>query len=424
MGTVDVDLVTRLAGSGQALLRQLPAYREEQVLAWSARLRQEGHDPDLVAAVLSQARLRARAADRLGPWAERLLLTPEGLEQATRRPVALRHARRLAATGVERVWDLGCGIGVDALAMTEQGLAVTGVEADPVTAALARANLTGRPGTEVVTARAEEVDLPPEPTGQAVWFDPARRAAPGAARDVSGRSRRMSRLEQLSPSWELVLATVSRFPAAGAKLGPAFPRRQVPPGAVAEWVSVAGDLLECALWWGLAAGGQTGPRAVVAGRDRWHVLAPDGDDTADTGAQEDSADWGAWLYEPDGAVVQAGLLGTLARALGARPPEQGAGYLTGDSSVATPFARRYAVLGEAPTTGKRLRGWARERGVGELVLKKRGAPVELDRLRQQVGPLRGPERAVVALTRHRGRTRALHLRPAGEDAAGAAGASR
>lgn len=417
---MDVDLVTRLAGSGRELLARLPPYRELDAVAWSTRLRREGHDPQLVSAVLSQARLRDRAGDRLGPWKDRLLLTPDGLEQATRWPVALRHARRLAATGVGRVWDLGCGIGVDSLAMTEEGLAVTAVEADPVTAAVARANLTGRPGTDVVTARAEEVGLPRDTGNQAVWFDPARRAAPGAARHASGRARRVFRLAELSPSWELVLATADRFPAAGAKLAPAFPHQRLPAGVLAEWVSVDGTLLECALWWGLAAGGETGPRAVVARSGAWHVLAPEPDEPLDRdepqeGAADAAADLGDWLYEPDGAVVQAGLTGTLARRLGARDPEPGAGYLTGGQATASPFARRFAVLGEAPAKGNRLRGWARERDVGELVLKKRGVPVDLDRLRQQVGPLRGRQRAVVALTRHRGRTVALHLAPADDD---------
>ncbi|WP_228386809.1 THUMP-like domain-containing protein [Ornithinicoccus halotolerans] len=431
---MDVDLVTRLAaGSGRELLARLPPYRDVDAVAWSTRLRREGHDPELVAAVLSQARLRDRAGDRLGPWADRLLLTPDGLEQATRWPVALRHARRLAATGARRVWDLGCGIGVDALAMTEAGLAVTAVEADPVTAAVARANLTGRAGSEVLTARAEDLDLPRDTGGQAAWFDPARRAAPGAARHASGRARRLFRLEELSPSWDQVTATAARFPAAGAKLAPAFPRQRVPAGVLAEWVSVDGALLECALWWGSAAGQETGPRAVVARAGAWHVLTPDEDGVEDGDEDEraqdealaaaaaatreargpaTTGDLGDWLYEPDGAVVQAGLMGTLARRLGARDPEPGAGYLIGDRATDSPFARRFAVLGEAPATGKRLRGWARERHVGELVLKKRGAPVDLDRLRQQVGTLRGGERAVVALTRLRGRTVALHLAPA------------
>ena len=70
--------------------------------ALSERLRAGGVDPGLVAAALTQSRLRERARGKFGPFASRMLFTAEGLEQATRLEVAARHAQRFVGAGVER----------------------------------------------------------------------------------------------------------------------------------------------------------------------------------------------------------------------------------------------------------------------------------------------------------------------------------
>ena len=107
------------------------------------QLRRDGVAARAAGLALTQVRLRERARARLGSIAERLLLTDDGLAQATRPVVARRRAQRLVAAGVTHVADLGCGLGLDAAAMADAGLRVTAVERDPVVAALARANLAG-----------------------------------------------------------------------------------------------------------------------------------------------------------------------------------------------------------------------------------------------------------------------------------------
>src|SRR5690606_12069350 len=87
---VDVPTLRALRSpDGRALLDEaVRAYGSESTLALGARLRRR-HPPDLVAAALTQARLRARARDKLDPGdAERMFFTADGLEQATRAPVA------------------------------------------------------------------------------------------------------------------------------------------------------------------------------------------------------------------------------------------------------------------------------------------------------------------------------------------------
>ena len=114
---------------GLALLDSLPPYEEADALRRGASLREAGHSADLVSAVLTQSRLRARAREKFGEFADSMLFTPDGLEQATRLPVAALHAQRFRRAGVSSVADLGCGIGGDAMALAGLGLDVHAVDA-------------------------------------------------------------------------------------------------------------------------------------------------------------------------------------------------------------------------------------------------------------------------------------------------------
>lgn len=394
----------RLAGpEGQELLAGLPDYDESQVLRLTATLREDGHDPELVSAALTQARLRQRARARLGPLADRLLLTPDGLEQATRPEVARRHAERFRRAGVERVWDLGCGLGLDTLGLAEAGLAVTAVERDPEVAAAAAANLAAYPAVRVV--RGDLAQLRPAPA-DGVWFDPARRT-PGVA-DVTGRTRRVWRLSELSPSWEHVLEVAASVAAAGAKLSPGFRPQDLPEGAEAEWVSVDGDVVECVVWWGRAVH-RPGVGAVVGRDGRWHRVEP-APHTPDPLAPGE--DPGPFLAEPDRAVLAAGLAGTAAAAVDGRELDAGVGYLSAAAPTPLPWLRWYAVEQVLPLHPRSVRAWLREQGVGRVTVKKRGVPTDPDRFRSELRlrDRRGPE-ATLVLTRVGGAPRVVVVRP-------------
>ena len=86
-------LAQLLTPQGWALLRSLPDYDEATAPALGEELRARGNPGDLVAAALTQQRLRARAAAKLGPFASQMLFTPDGLEQASRLSVAAHHAK-------------------------------------------------------------------------------------------------------------------------------------------------------------------------------------------------------------------------------------------------------------------------------------------------------------------------------------------
>lgn len=386
------ELVELLSPEGLRLLDGLPAWDSKaDIVKTVARLRREGHPSGLVATVLSQSKLRAKAHAKFGEFATRMLFTEAGLEQATRLRVAALHAGRFSRAGITHVADLGCGIGGDALAMAAIDLEVTAAEADEVTAAIAAYNLTPFSRVQVLHARAEDVPL--GGIGGA-WLDPARRTTTG------GTTKRISDAADYSPSLDFAFGLADRMPV-GVKLGPGTDRDVIPAEAEAQWVSLDGDVVELGVWFGQLARPGIRRAALVIRGDAAHELtaAADSED-APTGPIGD------YLYEPDGSVIRARLIGDLARANGAWMASAGIAYFTADAPFDSPFARGFRVLERLPADERQLRQALQARHVGTLEIKKRGVDVEPAALRTRL-KLRGDESATIVLTRELGRHVAL-----------------
>lgn len=386
------ELEALLTPDGLRLLDAMPPVESADDVARAVtRLRREGHSPDLVSAVVGQARLRARAAAKFGDLAARMLFTRAGLEQATRLPIAVRHAARFREAGFAHVADLGCGIGGDALGLAGLGLTVTAVEADEVTAGIAAYNLAPfGADAEVRHGTAEEADL----AGiDAAWLDPARRTA-----GHSETSR--TRPEDWSPSLDWVFALARRLPV-GVKLGPGLDREVIPEDVEAQWVSADGSTLELVLWSGALA--RTGVRraALVMRGESAHELTG-GSDAADEPVRE-LCDY---LHEPDGAVIRARLIGDVARSLEAGMLDEHIAYLTSDAALTSPFVSTFRVRDVLPADVKALGKALRERDIGRLEIKKRGVDVDPAALRTRL-KLRGGQAATLILTRIGSRRRAI-----------------
>ncbi|NMO56461.1 methyltransferase domain-containing protein [Actinoplanes sp. TBRC 11911] len=351
-------------------------------LVAAATLRARGVPADLASAALTQVDLRRRAVAKFGPAATSMFFTRAGLEQATRAVVADRRAARLAAAGVRTMADLGCGVGSDALAAARAGISVYAVDADPVTAEVAAANVVAAGLSDLVrvecvdatTVRVEDFD--------AVFADPARRRAGGG---------RVFDPKSYSPPWDFVAGLAGRVPRTVLKLAPGIDHDLLPPGAEGEWVSVGGDLVEAAFWCGPLA--EVPRRAtLLPGETGASVLTGSGDAKAPVGPV------GRFLYDPDPAVVRAHLVAEFAASIGGRLADPDIAYVYTDEPLATPYGRRLEITDVMPFSLKRLRALLRERGVGRLEIRKRGSALEPDQLRRQLR-LSGPEGASIVLTR-------------------------
>ena len=242
--------------------RRCPPYDERSELRLQDRLREAGYAPELVAAALTQPRLRARARRQVRRRSPTACSSPptgssrrpgSRSRRATRRGTCAPGSRRSttsAAASARTPWPS------PALDLT-----VRAVDADAVTAAVAAVNLRHWPAAQVGRTAAPRTSA--LPTGEAprigVWLDPARRvrrARPTRADASSGSSR----------------STGSRRPGrrcrgrgAGAghrgQAGAGVPARGRPARRRGAVDVVARRGLECAVWWGplVETAGRTAP---------------------------------------------------------------------------------------------------------------------------------------------------------------------
>ena len=404
-----------LTPEGQAVLAAATGsdLSEAGLLGTTTRLRAK-YPAAPVAAAVTQARLRERARVKFGADADSMYFTQAGLEQSTRAGVAGHRARRFASylgrraderspdvhPGGAEVLELGCGIGADLIARARAGATGEGVERDPLTAEVARANLAALGLDGLAAVRVGDA-LEADPAGHAAVFaDPGRRTSRGRVFDP----------RSYEPPLDEVLALAVQAPAACVKVAPGIPYEALWEGGdgapltgapvEAEWISEGGEVKEAALWLGGLAGDV---------RRRATLLAPDGSGatvatlTPEPGlGAPDVRPWGRYLYEPDGAVIRAHLVAEAAARVGGWLADPRIAYLTSDTLVSTPLAAAYEIEEVLPFSVKRLRAELRRRAPAVLTIKKRGSAVDVDRLRRDLGFGRrreGTGETVLVLTR-------------------------
>jgi hypothetical protein len=288
---------------------------------------------------------------------------------------------------VGTVADLGCAAGTDTIALARAGARVTAVDRDPVARELTRLNTTALGLSSVEVLDADVVALVAEAADgrvagcDAAVLDPARRAG----------GRRQLDPARWSPPWSTVTALLDRVPTTVVKVAPGLDHDRVPAGIEAEWVSVAGSIVEALLWGeGLS---RTWRRATLVRDGTVLELTADADPgLAPTGPVR------GWLHEPDPALIRSGLMSLVAAELGATLIDPTIAYLCSDGLAASPWVSSYRITETLPFNLKKLKALLRARGIGRVVVKKRGSPIEPEALARQ---LRGPgsDSAVVVVTR-------------------------
>jgi hypothetical protein len=305
---------------------------------------------------------------------------------ATGESIARWRARRFE--GFSLVADLTCGIGGDAVALASRTV-VVGVDRDPILLRMARHN-AGVYGAadSFLPACADSREWRPD--APALFLDPARR----------GEGRRWAGGEDLQPPLSLALEWARSRRAAGIKLSPAFPWEPYAGEAEVELISSAGECREAVLWLG-----EIRSCRVRASRvDRGATM------TDREGEPVPVRPPGAFLYEPDAAVRRAHLVETLAREIGAWKLDPEIAYLSSDSRAATPFAAAYRVEEAFPFRLKELQRRLRSKGVGNVVVKKRGVAYDPAEIEKRL-KLEGDSSLTVVLTRLQGRPTALLVHP-------------
>lgn len=382
------EFIRLMSPEAQELLTELRALDSKaDVVKLVSTLRSRGFDGELVAAVLTQAKLRRRAQPKFGEFAGRMLFTEAGLEQASRLEVAALHAGRFRAAGLTRIADLGCGIGTEAMAMSALGLEVSAFDIDEVTAAVATYNLAPFDTAHVEQADVTGVDLE---SFDALFLDPARRELGGSK---AQRAVRKFDPEEYSPSFNFVLEVATTKPT-GVKLGPGHPHDQIPIGCEAQWVSVGGDLVELTLWFGSLARTGVARSALLIDKAGKHEIKSESSDRKDAPIGE----LGAFVYEPDASVIRSHLIGELAEQLDLSLFAPEIAYLTGAEALVSPWLKGYRVIEAMAFDRKKLKAYLRDREIGILEIKKRGSDIVPEELRKELAP-KGKGAATLIVTR-------------------------
>lgn len=391
---------------GWQLLQKYPCPPPSKAPHIASNLRKH-HPANLVVSLQTQWKLREKAQEKMGSEAARnCLFTRDGLEQATRKIVAAQRAKRFAAAGVTHLLDLGCGIGADSRELARHCSDFRAIDKSPAAATCAAINLSDLAGAQVFCQSAEQVIS--QQVLPALFVDPARRAPTG----------RVLSPESWSPPLGKVLEWGKRAPHLAVKIAPGIDLANLPDGYHAQWVSVDGSLVECALYSpGLAPEGAGRSALLLCGDQVTPYRCSSARNPKENHVQiPQAASLGSYLFDPDPAIIRAGILPDLCAHLVAAPVSTGIAYLTGNALPTeqdAPALRCYRIVENLPLKPKTLTAYLRSQQATRLDVLKRGVALDIGTWRKKVMPKKNrdwpPRTVTVALTRVGGAHRCLVL---------------
>jgi hypothetical protein len=115
---------------------------------------------------------------------------------------------------------------------------------------------------------------------------------------------------------------------------------------------------------------------------------------------------GRYVFEPDAAVLAAGLAGALAADLRLQSVGSGVPYFSADEPRRSPLLDGFEVLDVLPYQTKSLKTWLRSRNIGRLEVKKRGVDLDPARVQREL-QVPGEEQGTLLVCRVRGKVTAI-----------------
>lgn len=332
-------------------------------------------------ALVEQTLLRRRAKTKFA-LAEQMLFIREALEQATDAQVAQHRARRFQ--GLHTVADLGCSIGGDSLALGQVANQVFAFDLDPVRLQFASHNAAIYNLADQVAFINADVGQLPLSLGNidAFFADPARRGR---------RGQRVTNPRHYQPPLNILLDSYQAYPF-GVKVAPSLDFSAVPQAAEIEVVSLNGEVKEAVLWFNQLATPNIKRRA---------TLLPSGNTLTDMADDHcTSGPYLTYLYEPDPAVIRAGLVQQVGAMLGLVQPDPHIAYLSGDVAIESPYVKTYQIEATLPIKPKAINQYLKQQQIGPLNLKQRGTGITLNQFANQIKSTETGNERTLILTRH------------------------
>lgn len=380
---------------GQEITASARTYSDPLIAVSSLRKHFSRVAPELISLALTQARLQLRLEDRWSVPAAKLLLTEDGINQATRPEVARYRANFIVEKFGKsaHVLDLTCGLGFDSREFARAGLKVSAIEIDPTTAEFAQHNLSEFSIT-VKCADASALQIPADV--DVVFVDPARRD-PKAPKNSLGQAKRIFNPQHWSPSWDVVTEIASRFPVI-AKVAPGMDKSEIGDWD-ARWISSDGDLVECFISF---PGNETRDAVLIDSKSGESIEVAGGSQTP---AQE----VGTFLVIPDPALIRASALTPLAGLINGGLVNEHIAWLTTDdeASIVNLFnlkptqAHILRIESRFKFTDRELLAQVRGSRAAGITVMTRGMQLDVEAIRKQLikVTLDGDQELIVAIYR-------------------------
>ena len=377
-----------LTPAGEALIEKAGAVKETEV-ANISRLRKH-HSAEQVQAAMSCAAARNKAHRKFPRQYKTLIADAQGLEQATSSCVGQYKASRfsdLATTPLEgrdsnkplRIADLCSGIGGDAIAFSQAGMNVTGIDCDESRAWMTDHNANCKTQTMDIdnwldTFNSHDFD--------AYHIDPQRR-------NTSGR---IWQLQNCLPGPETLSRVIKHIPSGAIKLGPGVDRddaaEQLPQGDL-EFISENGQLVQAIWWTGVFASGTRRATCLYNSKQneqpshirdskpatltlQGHPKYPPVDEPQQ------------YVFTYDSSVERAELTATLCEQLEVKSLHPKSGLLTSNQLINSPWLTAFELIEQMPWREPRIKKWLQQHDAGIVEIKTRGKVVNPDHIQKQL----------------------------------------
>lgn len=337
--------------------------------------------------VLELTELRRRAENKFLN-ARQMFFTRTALEQSTDQWIACYKAERLGNT--DRVADLCCGIGGDALGLVGKVDELLLCDRSVTMTQFAQRNLVSATPASRTVITTDNRDASSAEIGDfdAWHIDPDRRPAGSRTTGTARHDPNDTQIDRL----------LAANPTAAIKLAPGCeaPTRWMQGGEL-EWIGRDGECKQLVVW--------QGELARAPGQRRATIVKSDGVDYRIAGQL--SGEGGEivvmteqierYIFEPDRTVLASDLVGVLSAKYGWCKFGNSDGYLTSATYRDEPTCAAFEVLEVMPLRIKKIASYLRQRGIGNLEIKHRAVALSPERLRSEL-KLAGDQQATLLAT--------------------------
>ncbi|MDP8203019.1 MAG: class I SAM-dependent methyltransferase [Candidatus Tenebribacter mawsonii] len=312
--------------------------------------------------MLSQIILQRRNSSKI-PISNELLFTERGAQQASSWTIAKYHAKKFK--DYNKIADLCCGTGIDLINIAKAKEQVYAVDLDADILKLAEYNCTNQGLNNINYEQAKAEDF--NKKVDAIFIDPDRR---------SGNFRKIAP-EEYSPPFSKILELRELSRNIAVKLSPAidYKNLELPKDSTLEFVSENGTLKEILLCMGKLSTKNCKRKAVLLTPN---LMLQNSD------VKIDVSEIQRYMFEPDPAIIRAGLVQELGSELDYMLIDSKLALLTGSQIIECDFGNIYEVDKVMKYDLKQVRKYVREKEIGELIVKTRGFPESTEQFRKKI----------------------------------------